>query len=52
MSEISRELIQHLFEELLQVAEKVLDLPDGEMDYPSFQLKLRKTLDNMGRMIC
>ena len=46
------ELIQHLFEEFLQVAEKVLDLLDGEMDYPSFQLELRKELDNTGKMIC
>lgn len=46
------ELIQHLFEEFLQVAEKVLDLLDGEMDYPSFQLELKKELDNTGKMIC
>jgi hypothetical protein len=36
------ELIQHLAKMFLQVGEKVLDMLEGNWDYPAFQLDLER----------
>jgi hypothetical protein len=46
------ELIQHLAKMFLQVGEKVLDMLEGNCDYPTFQRDLEKQLNELGRDIC
>ena len=46
------ELIQRLREVFLRVAERVLDLLDGDVDYPTFQQELAKQLNDCGVSIC
>ena len=46
------DIIQHVLQAFLQVAENVLDVLEGEATFPSFELKLREELDELGRNIC
>mgnify|MGYP000932884322 FL=1 len=46
------DLIHHLLKMFLQVAEKVLGLLEGDLDYPSFQLELERLLNELGKEIC
>jgi len=46
------ELIQRLREVFLQVAERVLDLLDGDVDYSTFQQELAKQLNDCDVSIC
>mgnify|MGYP000907000181 FL=1 len=47
------ELVSHLLEVFLHVVgEKVLDLLEDELDYPSFQQELERELNELGKNIC
>ena len=46
------ELIQHIAKMFLQVGEKVLDMLEGDWDYPAFQLDLERLLNELGKDIC
>lgn len=46
------ELVSHLLEMFLHVGEKVLDLLEDELDYPSFQQELERELNELGKDIC
>jgi|GEM_PF-2196716 len=46
------ELIRQIKENFLQVAENVLNSLEGEFNYSEFQLKLKDSLDDLGRRIC
>jgi hypothetical protein len=45
-------LIQHLKDHFLQVAEKIISFLEGGIDYPTFQQELKKELNKLGQNIC
>ena len=45
-------IVRVVFEEFLQVADKLLDVLDGEWDYPTFVEHVERLLNDLGKNIC
>ncbi len=45
-------IVRVLFEEFLQVADKVLGLLEGEWDYPTFVEHVERVLNDLGKKLC
>lgn len=46
------ELVPHLLKMFLQVGEKILDVLEDGLDYPSFEQELERELNELGKDIC